>query len=57
MSKETLREEIARQTEEFLANGGGDREVIPPVIFCPKSMDWARTAWLGLDALGKRLGD
>ena len=41
MSKQELREEIARQTEEFLANGGVI-EVIPPVIFCPKSMQWAR---------------
>ena len=46
MSKEKLREEIARQTEEFLANGGVI-EVIPPVIFCPKSMQWARDR--GLD--------
>ena len=41
MSKKKLREEIALQTKEFLANGGVI-EVIPPVRFCPKSMEWAR---------------
>lgn len=46
MSKEKLREEIARQTKEFLERGGVI-EVMPPVRFCPKSMDWARER--GLD--------
>ena len=41
MSKEKLREEIARQTEEFIARGGVI-QVIPPVRFCPSNMDWAR---------------
>ena len=41
MSKEKLREEIAKQTEEFLANGGVI-EVIPPVHFCPRGMEWLR---------------
>jgi len=46
MNKEKLREEIAKQTEEYLA-AGGEIEVIPPVRFCPKSMGWARER--GLD--------
>ena len=41
MSKQELREEIARLTQDFL-DAGGEIEVIPPVRFCPKSMDWAR---------------
>ena len=41
MSKEKLRKEIARQTEEFLAKGGVI-DVIPPVHFCPRSMGWLR---------------
>ena len=46
MSKEELREEIARQTEEFLANGG-EIEVIPPVRIPAPSQ------WTGL---GKGVG-
>jgi hypothetical protein len=68
-NKEKLRRQIARDTEEFLRKGGVI-EVIPPVHFCPKSMQWARKR--GLDytpwnvygdpiAMGKdgyeRLGD
>lgn len=44
--KEKLRKEIAEQTEAFL-KAGGVIEVIPPVRFCPKSMEWARKR--GLD--------
>ena len=45
-SKEKLRRQIARDTEEFLAKGGVI-EIVPPVRFCPKSMKWARDR--GLD--------
>ena len=41
MSKEKLREEIARQTEEFLAKGGVIK-VITSIHFCPRHMEWAR---------------
>lgn len=39
--KSKLRKEIAEQTKAFL-EAGGVIEVIPPVSFCPKSMEWAR---------------
>ena len=42
MSKEKLREEIAKQTEEFLARGGVI-EVIPSIPVCPPNMEWARS--------------
>ena len=57
MSKETLRKAIKRHTKEFL-DRGGVIEVIPRVIFCPTSMDWARkrgmdyTPWNYLGGLG-----
>jgi hypothetical protein len=57
MSKETLRKAIQRHTKEFL-DRGGVIEVIPRVIFCPTSMDWARkrgmdyTPWNYLGGLG-----
>ena len=41
MTKEKIRQRIAEQTEAFLS-AGGVIEQIPRVIFCPKSMQWAR---------------
>ena len=40
MGKESLREEIERQTKDFLARGGSV-EVIPTERVCPKRMEWA----------------
>lgn len=55
MSKESLREEIARLTEEYLARGGVIEQV-PKVIFCPPHMEWARRR--GLDWTSwKHIGD
>ena len=60
-NKEKLRRQIARDTDEFLRKGGVI-EVIPPVHFCPKSMEWARKRGMDYqnwDSLGSelRLGD
>lgn len=41
MSKDSLRQQIAEQTKEFL-DEGGDIEKVPRITFCPASMDWAR---------------
>ena len=40
MGKESLREEIRRQTVEFLSRGGVI-EVLPTERVCPKRMQWA----------------
>ena len=55
MEKHKLREEIAAQTEEYLAKGGVIEQV-PRVIFCPPHMEWARrrgfdwTSWRHMGA-------
>ena len=46
MSKERLREEIERQTKEFLA-AGGSVEIVPTKRVCPKHMRWLKDR--GLD--------
>ena len=53
--KEKLRKEIAEQTEAFI-KAGGVIEIIPPVSFCPESMDWARERgldWMPWERMGE----